>query len=54
MVLTTPTIRMLVMIKLQIVWTLNTFTVWFAGSTTFLSPKGPERLHGLSINGFDV
>lgn len=27
---------------------------WIDGSTTFLSPKGPERLHGLSINGFDI
>ena len=27
---------------------------WFAGSTTFHSPKGPERLHGLSINGLDI
>ncbi|EFE84361.1 LOW QUALITY PROTEIN: conserved hypothetical protein, partial [Streptomyces albidoflavus] len=24
------------------------------GSTTFHSPKGPERLHGLSITGFNV
>ena len=24
------------------------------GSTTFLSPKGPERLHGLSINRFST
>ena len=28
--------------------------VWVTGSTTFHSPKGPERLHGLSINGFDT
>ena len=27
---------------------------WAGGSTTFHSPKGPERLHGLSITGFDV
>lgn len=27
---------------------------WVGGSTTFLSPKGPERLHGLSINGLDT
>ncbi len=28
--------------------------VWFAGSTTPLCPKAPGRLHGFSINGFDI
>ncbi len=27
---------------------------WVSGSTTPLCPKTPGRLHGLSINGFDV
>ncbi len=29
-------------------------TAWAGGSTTFHSPKGPERLHGLSITMLDV
>ena len=33
---------------------LTYYQLWSVGSTTSLSPKGPGRLHGLSITWFDV